>query len=1003
MSSDELAVAIVGMAVRLPGCDDLDQYWDGLVAGRSWITRRGRVEGEFVPAYGALAGAGRFDPTRFGMSEAEALLVDPQQRILLQLTDEALAMANVDPGQGRSVSVYAGAGRNDYERWVGTALAGRPGVDEMALEVANGRDYAATRISYRLGMTGAAVNVQSACSSALVAVHLACQDLLGYASDVAVAATAAVRVPSPRGYAAPSGGIGSPDGVCRPFDAGANGTVPGDGAGAVVLKRLADATADGDEILAVIRGSAVNNDGSAKSGFAGVNSRAQRDVVRAALDVAGVTPEEIDFVEAHGSGTRLGDAAEWASLAEVFADAGHPVRVGAVKANVGHLREAAGMAALAKVILCLRHGRFVPTPNFQALPADLARHSGVLTPSADEREWDARPDGVRLAGVSSFGLGGTNCHLVVQSAPPPAPGGGGRSGLLLVSSHSQETLEQDTEALRQAVEDQPDRVGDIAFTTQTGRRRLRHRRFVVVGEGEAFAAERLRVQTATTTGATPRVGFLLPGIGSHYRGMGAGLAANMPVFAKHLDAVLDIADRLTGGTVRAQFTEPAPATTGADRIDMRALLRKRDAPVDPGQRLRELHLGLFCFEHALASTVMELGVRPAVLVGHSLGEWVASVLSGVLGVEDAMAAVARRAELITLAGPGRMLAVLAPVDEVERFVGDDVWVAADNGPMHCVLSGRPEGVARIEQVLRREGLTVLDLGTSHPFHTPQLDGAAERLGDDLRDVPLGPPRIPLASSVLGQWLDRVPAPEYWRHHMTSRVRFRSAVRLALEHVRVLVEIGPGTTRPWVVQADPDVACVKTVRQSYEQVPDEQILMEALGQLWLHGVEADWAKLHEPRPARVRLPRPRTAPRRFLPDAPPPPGPTSVPQGLTGAVAPAAIDPAEQAVAAAPATSTQPPPGAAEEWIGRVPGAEVLADHLGAQWRALLGLRELHPDDHFFHLGGDSLMGVHLIAGIRRLSGKEVPSSVVFASARFGEMVEHVHRWLTEEEGVETDV
>ncbi|WP_438319776.1 type I polyketide synthase (plasmid) [Streptomyces sp. HUAS TT3] len=992
---DEYAVAIVGMAVRLPGCDSLDRYWEILASGEDSITRRAHTSGPFVPAYGSIPRPAHFDPARFGIAPSEALLLDPQHRLLLEAADEALDAANVDRVRTPAVSVYAGVGHNDYERWVGTALAGHPGVDAQALEVTNRGDYAATRVAYRLGLHGAAVTVQSACSTALTAVHLAVQDLLGHGSDLAVAGVAAVRVPAPGGYDAPLGGIGSPDGVCRPFDRAAGGSVPGDGAGAVVLKRLADAVRDGDDIWAVVRGTAMNNDGSGKSGFAGVDPAAQVEVIRAALHVAGLGPADIDYVEAHGSGTRIGDAAEWSALGEVFADVPHPVHVGAAKAGLGHLREAAGLAGLVKAVLSLRHGRLAATPHFERLPSDLARRGGPLQPLGEALDWPVAEGRPRRAGVSAFGLGGTNCHVVLEEAPTrphDARGGADGAQLVLLSSHHPDALTADLAALRDHLDRDPSRTADTAWTTQTSHHRHPHRGYAVVtpegGTGAAFAADRLRVQHGRAPARPPEVVFVLPGIGSHYPGMGADLARTDPVFAEHLRAAVTIADELTDGAVGRSFAAPrapGPATGEGDRVDLRALLRRDGAPRPPRPELRQVHLSLFCLEHAMARTLIDLGIRPAALLGHSLGEWVAAVLAGVIGLDDAMAAVARRADLVVTAGEGAMLGVLARAADVEEYAVGDTWLAADNGPGHCVFSGRPAAVSALADRLRADGFTVLPVATAHPFHTPQLTRAADLLGEDLRDVRLGPARIPIASSVLGRWLDgETPGPSYWRDHMVGRVRFRTATELVLSRHRVLIEVGPGTARPWLAQSDPDAVCVRTVRQSYERVPDRQVLLEALGELWTHGVEADWERLHPAPGRRTTLPPRTLVRRRYLPDTVPPADPFS----------PATSTPAVTASATAGETDApEHRPEPAVESAAEPATPSTVAGYLAERFRLLLGLREVHPDDHFFHLGGDSLMGVHLVAGLKELTGRAVPPSIVFASATLGGMTREVENWL----------
>jgi phthiocerol/phenolphthiocerol synthesis type-I polyketide synthase E len=976
MSFDDLSVAVTGLALRLPGSADPVAFWELLCRGEIAVMRRGSAEGFFVPSYGLITRADHFDPERFGMSPREALLLDPQHRLLLTIVDEALATANVDPGRRPSVAVYGALGRNDYLSWVGTALRGEPGTDPLSLELAAGRDYAVSRVAYRLGLRGAALNTQSACASGLVAVHLAVQDLLGLGCDVAVAATAAVRIPNPGGYDALPGGIGSPDGVCRPFDVGANGTVPGDGVVAVVLKRLDDALADGDDVWALIRGSAINNDGADKSGFGGVNASAQRDVVRAALAVSAVSPPDIDYVEAHGSGTRLGDAAEWSAMADVFEGNAGPVRVGALKGSVGHLREAAGLAGLAKVILCLRFGRLVATPTFRRLPDDLAARSDVLLPLAEARDWSPSPGRRRFAGVSAFGLGGTNAHVVLEEAPVAAPVTR-RGGLLLVSSHRADTLDADTIALRRRLEAAPDRVGDVAHSTRTAARRMRHRRFVLVSEqrptDDAFATQTLRAQTTHAAQSDPQVVFVLPGIGSHYPGMAVRLAAADERFGAQLQDVVARADAVADGTVSPQFhPSAAPALCGGTGIDLRAMLGRADGTGRSGTcmnlDLRALHLGLFSVQYALARTLLELGVRPIALLGHSLGEWVAATVAGVLDPDDALAAVARRAQLIETAGPGALLAVLAPADEVESLAEGRAWLAADNGPQHCLFAGSAPDLERLRAELHRRGYTAAAVQGGYAFHTPQLEEAARLLGGDLASVRLRSPRIPLASGVLGRWLEGEAArPDYWRRQLTHRVRFREATRCVLERSRILVEIGPGTVSPWVKQADADAVCIRTMRRAYERVPDEDVLQEALGHLWTHGVTVDWSQLRPPGARLVAAAAPAVHARPFLPDIPPPPA--------TCADSTTAVTGAGQDTATGPA-----------------PGSPVEAS-LRQTWSMLLGLREIRPEDHFFHLGGDSLMGTHLIATLRQALGVAVPGEVIFASALFREMTEEVERWV----------
>lgn len=975
------AVAIVGLSLRLPGSSDVETYWDNLVAGGDHVTRLGVEEAvargagagsDFVPAYGVIDTPTSFDPERFGISATEALLTDPQQRLLLEAADRALAVANVDPGANPNVGVYAGVGHNDYRELVLAALAGRSGVDEARLELAGAADYSATRVSYRLGLTGASVNVQSACSTGLVATHLACRALRDRECDVALAGASSVRVPQPWGYLAQAGGIGSSDGVCRPFDLRASGAVPGDGVAVVVLKRLSDAVADGDEIWAVIRGSAVNNDG-AKSGFAGVSATAQVALVTAALARAGLAPDDVSYVEAHGAATKLGDAVEWTALSRVFGRRDEPLPVGSVKGNVGHLREAAGMAGLVKATLCLRHGRLVPTANFAELPRDLARAEGIapLTGSAPWGRTGGRP---RRAGVSAFGLGGTNCHLVLEEAPSRPVRRDDRYGLLLISSHSSSTVDADTDALRRRVDADADAVGGIALSSRIGRRAHRYRRVVRLRPGEQTGAAFERAEARHAVGGAP-VAFAFPGTGDHYGGMCAELRDRVPGFGDQLDEVLAAARTASGRDLAGQFTarrDPEP-TQG---VDLRAMLGQ--TRLGALEEATTSHLTLFCLQYALARTLGDLGIRPAALVGHSLGEWVAATLAGVFTLDDALSLVALRAELVEAAPSGGMLSVLAAADEVDRFVAPGTWLAAVNSPRNCVLSGDVTALTGVRDRMREAGHTTRLVPAAHPFHTPLLAPAVGRLRERLADVRLAPPATPVVSSVTGTWLGpEGQDPEYWASQLVRPVRFAEALSCVVERCRTIAQIGPGPVAPWLRHVDPAATCAQTVRRAYDRVSDVDFLLDGLAELWLSGVDVDWRALPGPRRL-VALPEPALDRRVFDPRV-----------TVTPAPAPGAT--ADRARVGA---GSGDPPFAEGTALG------LLYGRLAELWTALLGVRVLRPDDHFFELGGDSLMGTHLIAVVIELTGRHVPARVVFADATLGGMAQTIHRWMASAGGGE---
>lgn len=949
-------IAVVGATLRLPGARSLAEYRDLLTGARDTVARHADAvpdpaisslgvppDSRFIGAYGGIDDPMTFDPDRFGLSAAEARQTDPQQRILLELVDEALHLAAVPAATYARTGVFAGVGLNSYADALRGTLGGAVGVDDFAVELGTARDYVAGKIAYRLNLRGPAVNVLAACSTGLVAVHLASRALLDDEVDAAVAGVAAVRYPLWNGYWAVPGSIASTDGVCRPFDARAAGTVPADGAGVVVLKRLADAVRDGDDVLAVVRGSAMGNDGR-KPGFGHVRSDAQEEVIRAALRVAGVEPADVAYVEAHGTGTRLGDAVEWATLHRIFGANAGPVAVGTSKGNLGHTREAAGMAGLLKAILGLRDGVVPPSANFEALPHDL-RLASALRPPGDSV--DVKHG---LAGVSAFGLGGTNCHVVLDRAPEPGARPAARRSVVLLSSHSAAGLDEETRLVGEAEAAQQ----DLAAGSQV-RAHRQFRRFVEPGGdlGPKALARRTRRAPRRAEAAA----FAFPGVGSDHVGMAADLMSTSEVFRTSLRETAELA-RAAG--VPGLFPErPDDATAGPRAVvDLRVVLGRGAAPQSCGfTALPVRHLSLLAVQLAFVDLLASAGIRPAAVVGHSLGEWTAATVAGTVSRADAVRMVARRAELVQSAPAGMTVSVAAGVDEVRLLLDDGLEIAAVNSPVACVVSG--VDATGFEERLRARGLVHRRLDDRFAFHNRLLATAAETLAGVVEEIEFAEPTIPMASAVTGDWVKRLDA-AYWRSQLTGAVLFQDALGTVARDHTLLVEIGPGNVRPWAAHASPELDTVRTAKSSFEGARDQDVYEQALAELWLHGHEPIWPTPASDRPRRTAwsLP-PVLARRRFDLGHEPEPAP------------------------AAPVPQRRP---------GQASG---LASQLTELWCALLGLDHVDDDDHFFDLGGDSLLGRHLIALVRQHTGREVPGEVVFAAGSLRGMADSIQRHLSE--------
>jgi amino acid adenylation domain-containing protein len=865
-----LEIAIVAMAGRFPGAPTLEAFWDNLCSGVESVQRRQAEAGGAVAASAVIDHVEDFDAALFGLAPREAEILDPQQRIFLECAWEALERGGYDPRRYKgAIGVYAGAGMNTY---LLNNLISQPelvaAVGDAQIKHGNDKDFLSTRVSYLLDLRGPSVVVQSGCSTSLLAVHLACRSLLGGECDMALAGGVAVRTPQEAAYAYREGGVASPDGYCRAFDADAQGTVFGNGAGVVLLKRLEDARSDGDPILAVIKGSAANNDGSRKPGFTAPSVAGQAEVVRAAHAVAEVDPATISYVEAHGTGTILGDPIEVAALTGAFQALTQDRQfcaLGTLKPNIGHLDTAAGIAGLIKTVLALQHRRLPPTLHYtRPNPSiDFANSPFYVC----DRAADWQPiDGVRRAGVSSFGIGGTNVHLVLEEAPPAAPSAPARAWQALVLSGKTPAARAAQAAnLARYLRDHPDApLADVAYTLQVGRRAFSHRQLLVCADREgalrALEAGGAEQSVVDESDSAAPVAFLFSGQGSQYAGMARGLYASEPVFRRWVDECarllaphlgLDLRGLLfesndQGPTTKDQRPRADAQGSGLEDVDV----GRSSFVVGRLEQTQYAQPALFVVEYALAQLWQSWGVAPQALIGHSIGEYVAACLAGVFSLEDALALVAARGRLMGRLPEGAMLSVGLPAEALEARLGPELAVAAVNAPRLCVVAGPPAAVAALEQALGRDGVECRRLHTAHAFHSPALDPILEPFEALVRQVRLSPPRLPVVSNLTGGWLqdEQATDPAYWAQHMRQPVRFAQGLATLLEEQRlVLLEVGPGHSLAVFARQHP--ACgpghrvLHSLPHPREQAPDEAVLQTALGRLWLAGAPVDWPAVH----------------------------------------------------------------------------------------------------------------------------------------------------------------
>ncbi|HEX3527489.1 MAG TPA: aminotransferase class III-fold pyridoxal phosphate-dependent enzyme, partial [Thermoanaerobaculia bacterium] len=862
------AVAVIGMAGRFPGASSVAELWRNLCGGvesisfftaeeleAAGVPRKLLRQPGYVGAKGIVDDVERFDHEFFGLSARLAQVMDPQQRLFLECSWEALEDAGYDPEvYPGAIGVYAGSAPSSYLMLhVMPNLAQVAALGELQITTGNDKDYLPTQVSYKLNLRGPSLAVQTACSSSLVAVHLACQSLLGSECDMALAGGVSIKFPNRAGYVYQEGGILSPDGHCRPFDALAQGTVSSAGLGLVVLKRYEDAVADGDSIRAVILGSAINNDGSRKIGYTAPSLDGQAKVIAEALAVAGVDPATIGYIEAHGTATAVGDPIEVAALQRAFAAAGRGelCALGSIKGNLGHLDTAAGVAGLIKAVLALQYGQLPPSLHYQRPNPALDLGDGPFFVNTQLREW--RPAaGLRRAGVSSFGVGGTNAHVVLEEPPPrPVQPSLCPWHLLVVSARSAAALDSACLRLAEHLRHRPDLdLADVAFTLQAGRKAFDYRRFVVCRDlAEALSAlSALAAPGGTRTRHERRRGrpvvFLFPGQGAQYPGMASELYAEEPVFRAEIDRACDLLVGLMGIDLRRLlFPPPGEEAQAAGRLAETLIAQP----------------ALFVVEHALARLWMALGVTPQAMIGHSLGEIVAACLSGVFRLQDALTLVAARGRLMQSLPRGAMLGVALPAGEIEPLLDARCALAAVNAADRCVVAGDEAAVAELERELAVRGTSCRRLDTSHAFHSPMMEPVQPAIAELVSGLTLGAPKIPWISNVTGTWITPQEAcdPGYWAAHVRERVRFADGLGVLLQEERALIEVGPGKTLTSLacrIAGGRDVPMVTSLPEAGSSRPQLAGLLDGLAALWLSGVDIDWRTFHRAAPRR-RVPLP----------------------------------------------------------------------------------------------------------------------------------------------------
>lgn len=966
-TSSEFDIAIIGMSGRFPMAKNIHEYWENLINGKECFTQ---LSDEQITATGVkpdllkdpnyvkvspfLEDYDKFDPQFFGYSPREASMMDPQQRLFLECCWEAFEDAGYNADvYDEPVGVFGGSAINTYMIFSG--VYNRFYTEFLPSVVGNDNSFLANRVSYQLNLNGPAVTVQTACSSSLVSIHLSIQSLLSGECTMALAGGVAVWVPHGAGHLYKEGNVFTKDGHCRAFDAKATGTIFGSGAGVVLLKRLDDAIRDADNIYAVIKGSAINNDGAKKTDYTAPSVDGQAEVIVEALANAGVSAEDISYVETHGTGTFIGDPIEIRALTKAyraFTDRNGYCSIGSVKPNIGHLDASAGAAGLIKAVMALKYKMIPPSINFDEPNPAIDFENSPFYVNKSLRKWESEDESPLLAGVTSLGMGGTNAHVILQEAPViEKPNVEDQWPLLITYSAKKESALDDYSAkLAEFLKKNPyTSLPNVAYTLQTGRKEFSHRRFLVA-ESRDGAIEKLEklpassVKTFSDHAEDRDVVFLFPGQASQYVNMGLDLYLSNTVFKKHLDNCAEILKPIIDVDIRKMiFPTPGHEESATEQL----------------QNTVYAQPAIFSIEYSLAMFWIDLGIKPVAVLGHSMGEFTAACIAGVFDLETGLKLIAMRGSIMQELELGSMLAVMLPPSEVEKYLNDRLSISVINTPTSCVLSGDTEAIEAIKKVFDAKDIYTRLLETSHAFHSHMMDPVLEKYRDFVSAMTFSPPSIPVLSATRADWTspNELTNPDFWVDNIRQPVQFADAVEKLFEKPEwILLEVGPRNTLTTLAMQHPEITpnqvLVQSMRHPKQPQDDNVFALAALGRLWSSGYPVDWKRVYKDNPV-YKIPVPTYAFQRTR----------------------CWID--RENFESDHLLKNSQNGHAIDDSLNQGLEKRNVIEEVTAIWEEFLGIEQIKKDDNFFALGGNSLVAVQLFDELKRKLGVRLPLSALF--------------------------